>query len=61
LSAELVVFDLDGTLIDSLGDLADAMNLVLEELGHPIHPRDSYRHFVGDGIEMLIRRALPSM
>jgi phosphoglycolate phosphatase len=60
LAIKLVVFDLDGTLIDSLGDLADAMNGVLEGLGYPDHPRDSYRHFVGDGIEMLVRRALPS-
>ena len=42
-----------------LGDLADAMNAVLEDLGHDVHPRESYRHFVGDGIEMLVRRALP--
>jgi phosphoglycolate phosphatase len=60
LTFDLVVFDLDGTLIDSLGDLADAMNVVLKSLGYPDHPRDSYRHFVGDGIEMLVRRALPS-
>ncbi len=55
----LVIFDLDGTLIDSIGDLADAMNAVLESLGHPIHPRDNYRFLVGDGIEILVRRALP--
>ena len=36
----LVVFDLDGTLIDSLGDIGDAMNAVLSDLGHPVHPRD---------------------
>jgi phosphoglycolate phosphatase len=56
---ELVIFDLDGTLIDSLGDLADAMNAVLQELGHPVHPRADYRYMVGDGIEALVRRALP--
>ena len=55
----LVLFDLDGTLIDSIGDLADAMNAVLRRLGHPQHPRDSYRYLVGDGIEILVRRALP--
>ena len=55
----LVVFDLDGTLIDSLGDIGDAMNAVLRELGHPIHPRDNYRFLVGDGLEILVRRALP--
>ena len=35
----LAIFDLDGTLIDSIGDLADAMNAVLRNLGHPVHPR----------------------
>ncbi len=57
--AEAVVFDLDGTLLDSLGDIADAMNAVLSGLGLPTHPRDRYRIFVGDGLEALVRRALP--
>ena len=56
---QLAIFDLDGTLVDSLGDLADAMNAVLEELGHRVHPREDYRYLVGDGIEVLVRRALP--
>lgn len=56
---QLVIFDLDGTLIDSIGDLADAMNAVLQNLGHPVHPRQDYRFLVGDGIEILVRRALP--
>ena len=56
---ELAIFDLDGTLIDSMGDLADAMNAVLEDLGHPAHPRDSYRYMVGNGIVKLVQRALP--
>ena len=55
----LAIFDLDGTLIDSIGDLADAMNAVLQNLGHPVHPRPDYRFLVGDGIEILVRRALP--
>jgi len=59
LTAELVIFDLDGTLINSLGDIADAMNAVLKDRGHPTHPRDAYRFLVGDGLEMLVRRALP--
>jgi len=54
-----VIFDLDGTLLDTLEDLADAMNWVLAAAGYPKHPLDAYRHFVGDGIEMLVRRALP--
>jgi len=54
-----VVFDLDGTLLDTLEDLADSMNAVLEQQGYPIHPSSAYRYFVGDGVEMLIRRCLP--
>jgi phosphoglycolate phosphatase len=56
---DAVIFDLDGTLVDSLEDLADAMNSVLESLGFPTHPREPYRRFVGDGVVMLVRRAVP--
>jgi phosphoglycolate phosphatase len=55
---QLVIFDLDGTLIDSIGDLAAAMNSVLRGNGYPTHPVSSYQVFVGDGIEKLVRRAL---
>ncbi len=54
-----VLFDLDGTLIDSLTDLADSMNSVLSGLGYPSHPKEAYRYFVGDGMETLVRRTLP--
>lgn len=54
-----MVFDLDGTLLDTLDDIADAANAALEELGHPTHPTAAYRYFVGEGMEMLIRRILP--
>lgn len=54
-----VLFDFDGTLVDSLEDIADAMNEVLTRSGYPTHPIDAYRYFVGDGMEMLVRRALP--
>ena len=54
-----VVFDLDGTLLNSLEDLADSMNAVLRRAGFPAHPVDAYRYFVGDGIEALVQRALP--
>ncbi len=54
-----ILFDLDGTLLDSLADLADSMNRVLAALGFPGHPLASYRYFVGDGVEMLVRRSLP--
>lgn len=54
-----IVFDLDGTLLDSLEDLADSMNAVLSRLGHPQHPKTAYCYFVGDGMASLARRALP--
>ena len=55
-----VLFDLDGTLANTLDDLADAMNWVLSQLHLPVHPVDSYRLKVGDGISMLVRRSLPA-
>jgi phosphoglycolate phosphatase len=54
-----VLFDLDGTLLDTLEDLADSANAALQGLGFAPHPTESYRSFIGDGVENLIRRALP--
>ena len=54
-----VVFDLDGTLLDTLEDLGDAVNRVLTDRGFPAHPMEAYRYFVGDGSAVLIERALP--
>jgi phosphoglycolate phosphatase len=54
-----VLFDLDGTLVDSLADLADSMNRVLTRHGLPSHPVQAYRYFVGEGIVKLVQRALP--
>ena len=56
---KLVIFDLDGTLLDSLADLADSCNYLLRNYGFPEHPLDSYRYFVGDGIHKLVERVLP--
>lgn len=53
------VFDLDGTLLDTLDDLADSANAMLETRGFPVHPVAAYRYFVGDGMENLVRRCLP--
>ncbi len=53
------LFDLDGTLIDSLADIAGSMNEALSEAGWPAHPVDAYRVFVGDGVDALARRAAP--
>lgn len=54
-----VVFDLDGTLIDSVADLGNAVNRVLSANGFPTHELRMYRSFIGDGAEMMVRRALP--
>jgi len=54
-----VIFDLDGTLLDTLEDIATALNRVLEERGVPTHPLESYRHFVGEGARRLVEKALP--
>ena len=54
-----VIFDLDGTLVDSIEDLAESMNRILEENDLPTHPRSSYYGFVGMGIKKLVINALP--
>lgn len=54
-----ILFDLDGTLLDTLADIGNAANQVLSRHQFPIHPIDAYRYFVGDGIRLLIVRALP--
>ena len=56
---KLVIFDLDGTLINSVNDLADAVNDSLAEMGYPVHEVDKYYHFVGNGTVKLSERALP--
>jgi phosphoglycolate phosphatase len=55
-----VLFDLDGTLLDTLQDLADSTNRCLARLGLPGHPAEAYRYFVGDGVANLALRALPA-
>lgn len=54
-----LIFDLDGTLLDSLEDLANACNATLAHAGYPAHPLDAYRRFVGNGLATLVRRILP--
>jgi len=56
---QAILFDLDGTLLATLQDLADSMNAVLIELGHRPHPVEAYRYFVGEGRVTMVRRALP--
>lgn len=54
-----VIFDLDGTLVDSLADLSDSVNLMLESYGFPTHEVEKYRYFVGNGSKKLMERTLP--
>jgi phosphoglycolate phosphatase len=54
-----VLFDLDGTLLDSLADIGASMNAALAEHGFPEHPIAAYKSMVGDGVTVLARRALP--
>lgn len=56
---KLCIFDLDGTLLNTLEDLADAANHVLAKHHYPTHPVDAYRYFVGNGMPTLIQRILP--
>lgn len=56
---KLVIFDLDGTLLNTLEDLANSGNHVLRQHGFPIHSMETYRYFIGNGIPMLVRRMLP--
>lgn len=56
---KLIIFDLDGTLLDTIGDLAVSCNTVLAVRGLPQHGIDEYRTFVGNGIRRLVERALP--
>ncbi|GAB4190389.1 MAG: HAD family hydrolase [Wenzhouxiangellaceae bacterium] len=54
-----IIFDLDGTLVDTLPDIADAMNQVLSRHGLPTRPADSYRALIGRGIQSMISRLAP--
>ncbi|SCX78760.1 HAD family hydrolase [Desulfoluna spongiiphila] len=54
-----VVFDLDGTLIDSLEEIATATNRTLEAFGYPTHPEEAFKYFAGHGARVLVERAAP--
>ena len=55
----LVLFDLDGTLMDTLADLAEAVNHALGLRGYPLHDLEEYRRMVGHGVRNLVKQALP--
>ncbi len=56
---QAIIFDLDGTLIDSVKDIADAANSALEQRGFPLHSYEEYRGFIGHGLRNLCQRSLP--
>lgn len=56
----LVIFDLDGTLLNTIDDLGAATNRALEQMGFPTHPLAAYPSMVGNGVTRLLQRALPS-
>ena len=60
MSYQTAIFDLDGTLLDTLEDLYIAVNTALERNALPPRTRDEVRMFVGNGVEMLVRRAVPA-
>lgn len=55
---KLVIFDLDGTLLNTIADLGEACNYALKKEGYPEHPLSSYQFMVGNGVRMLMKRAL---
>lgn len=60
LMIKAVIFDLDGTLLDTLGDIAAAGNAVLRKRGLPEHEAEAYKRFIGDGMRNLARRIFPA-
>ena len=56
---KLVIFDLDGTLLDTIADLAESANHALKQLGYPTRDVETIRTFVGNGVNKLLFRALP--
>jgi phosphoglycolate phosphatase len=54
------IFDLDGTLIDSLADLAEGVNRMLDDHGYPRQPLESFPLYIGDGVKALVEKALPA-
>jgi phosphoglycolate phosphatase len=56
---EAIIFDLDGTLLDTLTDIAEAMNAALGRFGYGPHPVEDYRYYVGDSVRSMVERTLP--
>ncbi len=59
MKTKLVIFDLDGTILNTIADLADSTNYALKQLGYPERPHSEYPFMVGNGVRKLFERALP--
>lgn len=59
MECEAVIFDLDGTLLNTIDDIADAVNAALVAFDLPVHPVEDYKRFVGDGLRVLAERVVP--
>jgi len=57
---KLIIFDLDGTLLDTIEDLANSVNYALQQQRLPTHPVEAYNYFIGNGVNKLLERALPA-
>ena len=57
---DTIIFDLDGTLLNTLEDLKDSTNYALKKFGYPERTLDEVRRFVGNGVRKLIERAIPN-
>ena len=60
MTKQLVIFDLDGTILDTLEDLKNSLNAALDKMGYPQRTLEETRRFVGNGIRKLIQRAVPA-
>ena len=56
---QTVIFDLDGTLLNTIEDLTDSVNAVCTQYGYPVYPVETIKSYVGNGIRKLIERAIP--
>ncbi len=56
---KLAIFDMDGTILNSIEDIRDCCNMALADFGYPSHETEEYKYFVGNGARLLVKRAMP--
>ena len=55
----LIIFDMDGTILNTIEDIADSANFICQKYGYPVHTYDEVKYFVGNGLPKMMERALP--